>query len=161
MKRNIIAGITGTISFVIGFILGGKILVSTVNDYKKRMERNLSNMVLLNDWLELLYSGGNIEQYFNCKGYKKIMIYGNGYVGRRLTQALTDSDIEVAAIMDKSVTADQNGIVIGADSEIPNVDCIVITPVYYYDEILGLLREKTNVPLVSMKTVIDFVSNER
>lgn len=142
-----------------GFIFGGKMLVGMINDYKKRMERNLSNMMLFNDWLETLYSGGSIEQYFHNNGYKRIMIYGNGHIGRRLFQALADSDIEVAAVMDKSASGDEDGMVIGPDSKIPDVDCIVITPVYFYDDISAMLQEKTNVPVVSMQKVIGAVSN--
>lgn len=144
---------------MIGFFLGGKMLVGMINDYKKRMERNCSNMMLFNNWLEFLYSGGSIEQYFHDNGYKRIMIYGNGYIGKRLVQALADSDIEVAAVMDKSASAEENGTVIGTDSKIPDVDCIVITPIYFYDDILDMLQEKTNVPVVSMQTVIENVSN--
>jgi hypothetical protein len=155
MKKGIVAGVMSIASFAAGVVLGGKILVGMINDYKKRMERNYSNMILFNDWLEFVYSGGSIEQYFHDNGYKKIMIYGNGYIGKRLQQALAGSEIEVAAVMDKSVVADGNGILIGTDSEIPNVDCMVITPVYYHDEIYAMLREKSNVPIVSIQTVIE------
>ena len=78
----------GAVSFASGFFLGGKALVRMINDYKMRMERNLSNMQLFHDWLEFLYSGGSIEQYFHKHGYKKILIYGNGYIGQRLFHAL-------------------------------------------------------------------------
>lgn len=159
MKKRIMTGAIGVISFMIGFFLGGKMLVGMINDYKKRMERNCSNMMLFNNWLEFLYSGGSIEQYFHDNGYKRIMIYGNGHIGKRLVQALADSDIEVAAVMDKAASAEENRTVIGTDSKIPDVDCIVITPIYFYDDILNMLQEKTNVPVVSMQTVIENVSN--
>lgn len=157
MKKRMVAGVMSTASFAVGFVLGGKILVNMINDYKKRMERNYSNMILFNDWLEFLYSGGSIEQYFRDNDYKKIMIYGNGYIGKRLEQALVGSEIEVAVVMDKSAVADRNNTIkiIGTDSEIPNVDCIVITPIYYYDDIYAMLREKSNIPIVSIQTIIE------
>ena len=117
------------------------------------MERNLSNMMLFNNWLELIYSGGRIEQYFYDHGYKRIMIYGNGYIGKRLYQALSHTDIEVAAIMDKSILTGKNELEIGVDSKIPDVDCIVVTPIYYFDEIFAMLREKTEIPIISMEFV--------
>lgn len=155
MKKGIIAGVMSIASFTAGFVLGGKILVKMINEYKRRMEHNYSNMILFNDWLEFLYSGGSIEQYFHDNRYKKIMIYGNGYIGKRLKQALTDSEIEVAAVMDRSAVADGNSMIIGTDSEIPDVDCIVITPIYYYDDIYAMLREKSNVPIASIQAVIE------
>lgn len=155
MKKYMTAVLIGVVSFVAGFILGGKMLVSMINDYKKRMERNFSNMMLFNDWLEFLYSGGHVEQYFHKHGYKRIMIYGNGYIGKRLKQALEQTDIEVVAIMDKVTSMDEAGLIIGVDSEIPDVDCIVITPTFYYDEIFTLLDEKTDIPIASMQMVIE------
>ena len=156
-KNKIVICLTGALSFGVGFFLGGKILVDMINDYKKRMERNLSNMKLFNDWLEFIYSGGRIEQYFYSHGYKKIMIYGNGYIGKRLGQALSNTDIEVVAVMDKTVSSDKEELVIGTDSAIPDVDCIVITPVFFYNEIFGVLRERTELPIVSMHTIIEMV----
>lgn len=155
MKKRIITGLLSIGSFVLGFVLGGKVLVSMINDYKKRMKRNFSNMMLFNDWLEFLYSGGKIEQYFYNQGYKRIMIYGNGYIGKRLRQALDQTDIEIVAIMDKVVPADEKELVIGIDSVIPDIDCVIVTPVFFYDEISAMLKEKTNVPIVSIQSVID------
>lgn len=153
MKKGILPLITAG-AFGTGFFLGGKMLVSMVNDYKTGMKRSHSNMMLLNDWLCFLYSGGCVETYFCDHGYDKIMIYGNGYIGARLLQAMAGSDTEVVAIMDKVVPTDKSGIVIGIDAEIPDVDCIVVTPVYYQNEIYSMLREKTDIPIVSIETVI-------
>ncbi|MCM1182621.1 MAG: hypothetical protein NC337_04515 [Roseburia sp.] len=155
MKNKFVICLTGMSSFGIGFVLGGKTLAGMINDYKKRMDRNLSNMMLFNDWLEFVYSGNSIEQYFHNHGYKKIMVYGNGYIGKRLIQALSDTDIEVVAIMDKSAPSNENEFVIGVDSAIPEVDCIVVTPIFYYGTIYDMLQERTNVPIVSMWSVID------
>lgn len=155
MKNKFVICLTGILSFGVGFFLGGKMLVGMINDYKMRMERNLSNMMLFNDWLELIYAGGSIDQYFLQHGYRKIMIYGYGYIGKLLTQALSDTGIEVAAIMDKSASSDEMDTVIGADSSIPDVDCIVVTPVFYFDTIYNMLSEKTNIPVISIQSVVE------
>lgn len=155
MKNKLVICLTGILSFGVGFFLGGKMLVGMINDYKMRMERNLSNMMLFNDWLEFIYSGESIEQYFLNHGYKKIMIYGYGYIGKLLTQALSDTGIEVVAIMDKAASSDEMDTVIGVGSSIPDVDCIVVTPVFYFDTIYNMLREKTNIPVISMQSVVE------
>lgn len=145
--------LAGTLSFVAGFYLGGKTLVGMINNYKMQAERNLSNMMLLHDWMEFLQAGGRIEQYFHEHGYKSVMIYGNGYVGQRLFEALKQSDVGVAAIMDQTNAsdADPEGILIGVDSVIPDVDCIVITPVFYFDQIYQKLEAKTGQPIISIE----------
>lgn len=153
MKTRHAMFLTGTMSFATGFFLGGKALVGMINDYKMRMERNSSNMMLLNDWMEFLYAGGSIEQYFRKHGYKRIMIYGNGYIGQRLFQALEETDVEVVAIMDRanSPDSDTEGRLIGVNSEIPEVDCVVITPTIHFDEIYHMLRERMNQPIISIE----------
>lgn len=151
MKKVVISLITGFVSFIGGFYFGGKSLVNVINNYKMRADRNLSNMVVLNDWLDYIYSGGKVEDFFQEHSYKKIMIYGNGYIGARLSQALRKTNIEVTAIMDRDGKTDTEGAVIGIDTEIPDVDCIIITPVYFYDEILTVLASKTQVPMISVK----------
>lgn len=155
MKNKIVVCLTGVLSFGAGFFLGGKMLVNMINDYKTRMQRNLSNMMLFNSWLEFIYSGGSIDQYFHNHGYKKIMIYGNGYIGKRLSQALLGTDIEVVAVMDKEVSSDKEKLVIGVDSTIPDVDCIVVTPVFFFDTIYDMLMQKTSIPAISMQTIIE------
>ncbi len=154
MKKGTAALLTGMFSFGTGFFLGGKMLVGLINDYKMKMDRNMSNMLLCNDWLDFIYSGGHIDKYFHDNGYQKVMIYGNGYVGARLAQALAKTDIAVVAIMDKVASSDENGEVIGTDSRVPDNDCIIVTPVYYYNEIYDMLRKKTDIPIVSVQTVI-------
>lgn len=152
MKNKDKRFLIGAISFATGFFLGGKALVGMINDYKMRMERNLSNMLLFHDWLEFLYSGGSIEQYFHRHGYKKILIYGNGYIGQRLLQALEKTDIDVVAVMDQmnSSDSDAEGILIGVDNRIPDIDCAVITPLSYYDEICHMLQKKTQCPMIAV-----------
>lgn len=154
MKKGIWALLIGG-AFGTGFFLGGKTLVGMVNDYKMRMNRNLSNMMLLNDWLDFIYSGGSVDEYFHAHGYNKVMIYGNGYIGARLSQALAGTDIDVIAVMDKAASSNRDGEVIGVSSKIPEVDCIVITPTFYYDEIFHMLRGKTDIPIVSIQTIME------
>ncbi len=153
MKKGVITFITGMGAFIGGFYFGQKSLVNIINNYKTKADRNLSNMIVLNDWLDYVYSGKKAEDFFHKNSYKRIMLYGNGYIGTRLSQALTDTDIEIVAIMDKTAKTSTNGLVLGIDAVIPDVDCIVITPVYFYDEIHTMLADKTQVPIVSVKEI--------
>ncbi len=153
--KNKTAVLAAGVAFGTGFFLGGKMLVGMINEYKSRMKCEHSNMLVLNDWLYFLYSGKNIEKYFHDLGYGKIMIYGNGNIGKRLFQALSKTDIEVVAIMDKTVTlSDDSGLLIGTDSNIPCVDCIIITPVFYEKEIYNFLNERTKIPVISIRDIV-------
>lgn len=158
MKKRTIAWLAGVVSFGTGFFLGGKMLVGMVNDCRLRMERNLSNMLVFNDWLEYIYKGNRIEQYFKDNQYSKIIIYGDGYIGSRLLQALSGTEIEIAAVMDKSFTEYTSDLCIGINSEIPEADCIVVTPIFYYDDIYKMLSEKTNIPVIPILDIMKDVT---
>lgn len=138
--------------FLSGFYLGGKCLVSMINNEKTRADRNSANMHLFNDWLTFLYADGQMEVYFHKNGFHRIMIYGFGLIGARLTQALQKTDIEIVAVMDKAAYSGVDGV-IGTEADIPDCDCIVVTPVFYYEEICSMLKERTNIPVVSVRDI--------
>lgn len=152
MKKRVWAAGAGF--FLCGFYLGGKILVDMINDDKMRADRNRANMMLFHDWLAFLNEGGSVERYFHEKHYQKILIYGNGLAGAKLLQALEKTDIEVAAVMDQAAHSDTAGSVIGTDARIPDVDCIVVTPVFSYEEIYDKLSERTTLPVVSIRDIL-------
>ena len=154
MKRGAITCMTGMVSFGAGFLLGGKMLVDMINDYKARMEGNYLHFSLADQWLELLYAGRKIDTYFHEKGYHKIMIYGYGNLGRRLLQAFERTDIEVVCIMDQGAY-EKTGMVVGTDAAIPAVDCIVVTPVSHFDSIFQMLRQRTDIPIISIQAVLE------
>ena len=142
-------------SFVSGFYLGGKSLVGLVNKYKDDSMRNRTNMEILGKWLEAVYEGGSVGNYFKTHNYKNILIYGNGLTGQILYRALKNSDIKVVAIMDRQVSVNSEGILTSADSDIPDADCIVITPIYYYNQIYSSVRVRTKIPMVSVEEIFD------
>lgn len=155
MKKGLVVALTGICSFGIGFFLGGKMLVGMINEYKSGMKRNSANMMVFNNWIEFIYNGGHIDEYLNDNNYSRVMIYGNGYIGKRLKQALEKTSIEVIAVMDKKDSNSQGGIILGINDEIPNVDCIIITPIFYYDEIYDMLQKKTKVPVFSIEKLYE------
>ena len=155
MKRKTAILLQNIASFGLGFFLGGKALVNMINTYKNRMDRAHTNLMILNEWLEYLYSGGIIEKYFHTHEYTRVMVYGNGYIGKRLVQALSKTDIEVTAVMDKEILAGGSEGMIGIDSVIPDSDCIIVTPIFYWDAIYDMLRKRTSIPIISIQTVIN------
>lgn len=149
-KRYLLSAGAGL--FLSGFYIGGKCLVSMINNEKTKADRNSANMHLFNDWLAFLYAGGQMEAYFHTNGFRRIMVYGNGLIGARLTQALQKTDVEIVAVMDKAAYSGADGV-IGTEADIPDCDCIVVTPVFYHEEICSMLRERTNIPVVSVRDI--------
>lgn len=142
--------------FAAGAYFMGRKVSKLVNERKKKADSQAATMLFFNRWLSAKQAGKRLEDYFHAKKYKKIMVYGMGYIGERLVDELEDSDIEIAAAMDRdaaSIFADVP--VIGIEADIPEADCIVVTPVYFYEEISKMLQNKTSCPIVSIKDILE------
>lgn len=83
-----------------------------------------------------------IVEYLSAEGINSIGIYGWGTVGKMLYSFLkVSSDIRIEYIADKNVT-DQEKVILPV--QIRNqkaVDALIISPIFYYDEIFHELRE--------------------
>ncbi len=87
--------------------------------------------------------------------YKKIVVYGMSYVGERLLDDLTGADIEVVAAIDKNAKGIFADVpVITPDENMPECDCVVVTAIYFFDEIERLLAEKVSCPIVSLEDIL-------
>ncbi|MBQ9926409.1 MAG: glycosyltransferase family 4 protein [Lachnospiraceae bacterium] len=106
-------------------------------------------------WLLLKNRNVSIEKYFLDKGIKKIAVYGYTELTSQLEEELEGTMIEVECCIDKVSKVTNSGkMTISPNEEIPIVDMIVVTPVFYFDSIYADLSKKTNVPIVSLKKII-------
>ena len=112
-------------------------------------------MNVLNQWLLLKNEGKSLADYFVNNSYKNIAVYGMGELGNRLIEELKSSDINVRYGIDKNVQSVYSEIeVIDLESKIENVDVIVVTAVFAFEEIENELSKRTDIPIVSLEEVI-------
>lgn len=122
--------------------------------------RNRQRYELSYQWLENCLEGISSQDYLKRENIKKIAIYGMGDFGEVLLKELEASDISVAYIIDKELQKNRVGAeipfvqaneVIGQEC----VDAIVITPVYYFDEIKkNLLNAGVQCRLISLRDIV-------
>lgn len=118
-------------------------------------DKHLTILRLFNQWIVLYQEGKSIVNYFQKNHIKSVAIYGMSYVGERLYDELKGSDIEVKYAIDR------NSVKIFTDLEmfmpedaLPEVDAIIVTAVYFYDEIRKKLRENVDYPIYSLEDII-------
>jgi FlaA1/EpsC-like NDP-sugar epimerase len=114
---------------------------------------------LTNKWISIKNEGKSLSQYFKDQNYKKICIYGMGELGIRLLEELKDSEIEVAFAIDKNAGSTNAEIDIYDNEEISDeflndIDIIVVTAIFAFDEIEEQLREKISCPVISLEDVV-------
>lgn len=99
--------------------------------------------------------GKNLSSYFEENGYKKIAIYGMGYIGNILVQELKDTDIQVAYGIDqKSGSLQGNVKIITMTAPMDTVDLIVITAIIFADSIKRELKQKVDYPSISLEDIL-------
>ena len=115
---------------------------------------------LCNQWLNNLHRGEYIDRYFFEKGYKNILIYGMGEIGKRLFEELESSDhIFNCFFVDKSAKYPyvEHAKLIKLEDIInnSNIDIIVITPIYALKSIQDSIKNQDlKVEIISIKDII-------
>ena len=116
------------------------------------------NQNILNTWLTLKLNNDSLERYFIENDIKNIAIYGIGFLGSHLLCELKDSKVNVSYVIDKNKEkfTDESikGVVFG--EELPETGAIIVTPVQFYDLIYMELRCYTDIPIISLKQVIEY-----
>lgn len=106
-------------------------------------------------WLRVRQEGKTLVEFFEKQGYKTVAIYGMKELGERLYDELQDSGIAVEYIIDKNadqIYADVD--VVTPDEELKPVDVVVVTAIYYFDEIEEMLSEKVDYPIISLEDIL-------
>ncbi len=154
-KRNVLAliGALGTVA------AGGYYC----NKYRKKYDRcgELMRKLekyyhTLNRWLAKRQEGICLDSYFKENGYESIAIYGYKELGERLYDELKATDVKVEYIIDKAADNIYAGVdAYTPDDVLPDVDAVVVTASYYFDEIEEMLRDKLACPIFSIDDVVN------
>lgn len=129
------------------------------NESRKFNDKILMYYHMLNKWLELHQKGDTLIPYFLENQYKSVAIYGYKELGERLYDELKHSEIEVKYIIDNeadSIYADVD--ICTPERALQDVDVVVVTASFYFDEIEKMMKEKLDCPIVSIEDVIYWCS---
>ena len=111
----------------------------------------------MNQWIIDKQNGKDLREFFLENGYKEIAIYGMSYLGERLLDELDGTDIAVKYAIDRNADNIYAPCeVVKPDDILSSVDAIIVTPVFYFDEIERQLVPKVNCPVISLEDVIKY-----
>jgi len=156
MKKSIFLILSSLISFVVGAVSAGYRVAKCVSKTQSEVDKYKEYYNMLNQWLILKQEGNNLDRYFLNKGYKTIAIYGMGDLGNRLYDELKSTSIEVKYAIDKNGAARHSDVKVFdlSDELDSDIDVIVITPIFAYDEIEQTLMSKYDKAIVSLEDVV-------
>lgn len=118
------------------------------------------NEAILHLWLKLKYQDRSFSLFFQERGYKKIAIYGMGHLGERLLDELNLTDIHVAYGIEKEKKESGRLKMYSVKEEWPKVDVIVVSVVHLFFEIKYELEQKTDIPVLSLESILEELSRE-
>lgn len=116
--------------------------------------------MLMTQWVAIKQEGKNIADYLEAKRYCNVAIYGMSYAGERLLAELKEGKIHVKYGIDKNPESIHVNIpMLSADSELEPVDAVIVTPIYYFQEIRESLETKLNCPILSLEDILCEMEN--
>lgn len=159
MKKGFSGVFSAVTGVVVGAVAGGAAAKTASSKKIKAMTEKGAKVhelyMAFDQWLRIRQEGKTLVEYFKSQNYKTVAIYGMKELGERLYDELEGSDITVRYVIDKnadSIYADVD--VVTPDDELEPVDVIVVTALYYFDEIEEMLSEKVDCPIISLEDIL-------
>lgn len=155
MKKGISALFGMAVGAAAGGIAAGTTSAKKIREINEVRAKVHGLYMAFDQWLQIRQEGKTLVEYFTRNGYKTVAVYGMKELGERLCDELKGSEVTVKYAIDKnadSLYADVD--VVTPDDELEPVDVIVVTALYYFDEIEEMLSQKVECPIVSLEDVL-------
>lgn len=147
------------LDFLLGFGMGN---ITAINCLKKKIinrEKEIYRFKayydMLRKWIEAKQGGKSLEDLLLKKGYKNIAIYGMGDVGNLLLDELKNTNINVVYGIDNNAFIQSCKLeIVKPQDGLKKVDAIIVSAIFAYDEIVGMLEPLVDCPIVAMDDLI-------
>ncbi len=120
------------------------------------LEKYKSYYFLLCKWLLIREHGLSIEMMLLKDNKTRIAIYGFRELGEALYDELKESKISVEFIIDRNPSYIISTVDIYRPEEnYPDVDAIIVTPIYDYYSIKEQMSRRTSIPIISLGEIVE------
>lgn len=158
MKEKTLKRILKTVCYIgILFWAVFRFALTVAKNKDKTIRKYKDYYRLMVDWLSVMEEGRNISDYLKEKGYYKVAIYGAQDTGWHLAKQLQKTEIELKYIIDRSVFSGRLNAfpIYRPDDQLPEVDAIIVTPVWDYQNIKEKLLKKVSCQIISLQEIIE------
>lgn len=155
MKKGILSILSAVAGAGAGAFAVGKVTGKAIQDKQKMSDKHLALFLLMNQWVKVKQEGKSLDSYFKENGYHEIAVYGMSYAGETLVNELVNTDIKVKYGIDKNadrIYSDVN--VVSMEDKLEKVDVIVVSAVFFFEEIRDELEKKMNCPIISLEDIL-------
>lgn len=128
-----------------------------IAELEDRLQKSYLFYLVLTRWVEFKINGHHIAEIFAEMGYYKIAVYGYAELGKLLCQELMNTKINVIYVLDKKrkQIRENNLPVYVPQKGLPKADAVIVTAVYYFDDIRDALSEIGFENVISLRTLFE------
>ncbi len=156
MKKGGVCIFTILIGFFVGAFAMFKICEKALIKEGDRAKRCNVNFRLSSKYLNMKQSNVSVADYLKKLDVKQVAIYGVGYLGKNLYLDLVEAGINVSYVIDRNKDNwDQQCKIYFPEDKVPEIEMIIVTPVYDFDEIKNFLDTKINTQVISLEKIFD------
>lgn len=110
---------------------------------------------LMERWMTIHEEGRTIADILAARNFHTIALYGLGKIGKHIISELDGSDIVILYCIDRAKSGIYHKIHIKKpEDDFPEVDAVVVSAIYDFDEIESMLKEKTGCPVISLEEIL-------
>lgn len=155
MKKGLMAALGSGAGLLFGAVGTGIVMQKELDRMSTMAKKNYVIIRLFDQWMKVKQGGESIADYLKEKGYRTVAIYGMSFAGERLYDDLKDTEIAVRYGIDQNADKIYAEVdVLGADEDLPEVDAVIVTAVYYFDEIEEKLSNRMDCPILSLEDIL-------
>lgn len=155
MKKGLEAVISMVAGVAAGVVVSNYLSQKRIDEKSQKVDKFKSYYGMLNQWLALRQEGRNLSEYFESHAYKTVAIYGMGEMGNRLYEELQGSSISVKYGIDKNAVFPESDLkIVDLEEKLEDVDIIVVTAIFAFDEIEEQLMLKTDCEIKSLEDIV-------
>ena len=156
MNKGTVAVLSAIVGAAAGAAGTNYLSQKKIEQKAEKVDKFKSYYNMLNQWLMLKQEGKSLEKYFVDNEIKTIAIYGMGEMGNRLYDELKDSTaVEIKYAVDQNAASTYSEIdVIDKEDDYEEVDAIIVTAIFAFDEIEEEISAKVDYPVISLEDVV-------
>ncbi len=126
-------------------------------ELEKKLQKSVLFYWVFTRWMDLKIRGYGIADILNRLKINTVAVYGYAELGQLLCRELAGTSVHVSYLLDKRVkdTGIKNLPVYTPQSGLPQMDAVIVTAVYYFDEIEKELSQMGYQNMISFRTLLE------
>lgn len=124
--------------------------------YIHLLEKFRRMFMVYDNWMRLECEKGPLSGFLQREGYKRIAVYGVGYIGMQLWRRLNNTEVHMVSLIDLNAEYIESEFPIVKLEEFQEkVDLIVVTQVENTEDIISYVKGMVKAPVISIQKLLD------